>query len=508
MKKILMLCFSVFCTNFIWSQTISINSPTSVEVGINNSFSFKFTPPSSSLYGNYNISHWEITSSNSNMNNSGNSYYNVYLSSGVPINTAQFSTISIPIKWEDNSNNTTDKLRIKVTYSLQQTAPGVGFGNWSQAVTAEYNITKSDGTYYPYYDITIFRVLPPTISSPTILNCSTNNVQICASNYGSANSFAWSITGGSIASGQGSSCITVTPSANDNVTTTCLAKRLSGLPTYTATTTATITRTPRSIAYVIADTKNWLGIGAGRSLSIVSQSGISSINWIAPGCTITGQGTLNATITPTSLITSGTLINVYASVTFTGGCIFNSPINAYTVFSNAAPPIPNGYITSTPDGGDVCTASSFFLDYIGTNTAYWPMSITPRVIFATGVKPIVKNVQVCFTNPFTGVKTCKNYGVLTPAPCTSARVASSQVITPKITIAPNPTTGSINVMLPETLSGNYQVFDQNNILVQEAKFDNQTELQIELANKLKSGIYILKVITETNTFTDKIILNK
>lgn len=332
-----MLCFSVFCTNFIWSQTISINSPTSVEVGINNSFSFKFTPPSSSLYGNYNISHWEITSSNSNMNNSGNSYYNVYLSSGVPINTAQFSTISIPIKWEDNSNSTTDKLRIKVTYSLQQTAPGVGFGNWSQAVTAEYNITKSDGTYYPYYDITIFRVLPPTISSPTILNCSTNNVQICASNYGSANSFAWSITGGSIASGQGSSCITVTPSANDNVTTTCLAKRLSGLPTYTATTTATITRTPRSIAYVIDDTKNWLGIGAGRSLSLVSQSGISSINWIAPGCTITGQGTLNATITPTTLITSGTLINVYASVTFTGGCIFNSPINAYTVFSNAAP---------------------------------------------------------------------------------------------------------------------------------------------------------------------------
>ena len=63
-------------------------------------------------------------------------------------------------------------------------------------------------------------------------------------------------------------------------------------------------------------------------------------------------------------------------------------------------------------------------------------------------------------------------------------------------------------MLPDTYSGNYQIFDINGVLVQEAKFDNQTELQIELSQKLKSGVYVLKVITDTTIFTGKIILNK
>ncbi|TRX34080.1 T9SS type A sorting domain-containing protein [Flavobacterium sp. ZT3R18] len=44
--------------------------------------------------------------------------------------------------------------------------------------------------------------------------------------------------------------------------------------------------------------------------------------------------------------------------------------------------------------------------------------------------------------------------------------------------------------------------------MQEAKFDNQNELQIELQSRLNSGIYILKIITENTIFTDKIILNR
>lgn len=45
-------------------------------------------------------------------------------------------------------------------------------------------------------------------------------------------------------------------------------------------------------------------------------------------------------------------------------------------------------------------------------------------------------------------------------------------------------------------------------LIQEAKFDNQNELQIELQSRLNSGIYMLKIITENTIFTDKIILNR
>jgi methionine-rich copper-binding protein CopC len=63
-------------------------------------------------------------------------------------------------------------------------------------------------------------------------------------------------------------------------------------------------------------------------------------------------------------------------------------------------------------------------------------------------------------------------------------------------------------MLLDNYSGNYQIFDINGVLVQQAKFDNQTELQIEMSQNLKSGVYVLKVITDTNIFTGKIILNK
>jgi len=73
---------------------------------------------------------------------------------------------------------------------------------------------------------------------------------------------------------------------------------------------------------------------------------------------------------------------------------------------------------------------------------------------------------------------------------------------------PNPTNGIITAILPNTYAGNYQIFDINGILAQESQFSNKTELQIELSQKLQSGIYVLKVITETTTFTGKIILNK
>jgi hypothetical protein len=81
--------------------------------------------------------------------------------------------------------------------------------------------------------------------------------------------------------------------------------------------------------------------------------------------------------------------------------------------------------------------------------------------------------------------------------------------TSKIIIFPNPTNGNLKITLSETLSETYQFFDQTTSqLIQENKYDNKTELQIELSPKLKSEIYILKLNSENNSFTEKIILNK
>jgi hypothetical protein len=497
MKKIFVLCFSVLYTNFLWAQqNVKVNAPSSVEVGLNNNFGFTFRPvtniPANTT--SYIVTSWFISAPYANMNNSGQASYSDNSQAFTSVGILDSSMLNFPIRWEDNANPTIDEFAIFVY---------VTFNN-KDGQTGAY-------TYRESYTANINRITTPTISYPVIKACSTDNVVICASNYGTANSFAWSVTNASIVSGQGSSCIVVKPAANDVVTSTCIARRSAGLPSYSRSNTNYINRTARTVNYAVADTKNWLGIGAGRSLSIASQNEITSINWVAPGCMIAGQGTVNATITPTTAVSAGTVIGVYATITFAGGCTANSPTNSYTVFNNTTPPIPVGNISVTPDGGNVCTAQTFTLDFVGSNTSYWPVTMSSRVIFAATVKkPIQKIIQVCYNNPFTGINTCKSYGVWPPVPCVTAnaRIASSIVATPKITIESNPTSGSVKVTLPATLSGNYQIFDSNNNLVQEAKFNNESELQIELTNKLKSGIYILKVFSENNIFTDKIILNR
>lgn len=72
MKKIIFLCFSVVFTNFMLAQNVSVIAPTNVEVGLNNSFQFRFFPLNSSIHSGYRILSWQISSGISNMNNSGN----------------------------------------------------------------------------------------------------------------------------------------------------------------------------------------------------------------------------------------------------------------------------------------------------------------------------------------------------------------------------------------------------------------------------------------------------
>lgn len=66
----------------------------------------------------------------------------------------------------------------------------------------------------------------------------------------------------------------------------------------------------------------------------------------------------------------------------------------------------------------------------------------------------------------------------------------------------------LSLLSNKIISQTNEINNSNAKLVQEAKFDNQSELQIDLSQRLKAGIYVLKVITENNTYTEKIILKK
>lgn len=524
MKKIIFLCFSVIFTNFTWSQ-ITVNAPSSVEVGLNNQFSFTFMPKSSDYpagSSSYKLTSWFINDGSSNMNNSG---YGSYSNNSQSLNTysiGQSQSINFPIRWEDNSNSLTSNISIVANVSYY-------------AVDALGNTYPTGSRIHPLtYTVNINRIFAPTISSPTILGCCSNNVSIQASNYGTANKFVWLISGATIISGQGSPTITVSPDPLQAlVTVDCVVSRSNGSIMYQKSKSNTIPKTNRTASftpnYSTTPPYDYICKGSGGLQMIIpTQCGISSINWVAPNCTISGQNTLTPTITPTSAIATGSSINIYAEVSFIGGCIATTPSISFKILDSTTAPTPQGYFTVTSsNGGSICTAEIFDLSFVSTNGFNNGITtVSPEFLWGPGDELHYKNgrpttVTVSNKNLCTGLSSSKTFTVYPPAPCTpsaklsskgksvtSVKVESTEILAATLLITPNPTNGNINAMLPDNYSGNYQIFDINGILVQEAIFDNQTELQIELSQKLKSGIYVLKVITDTNIFTGKIILNK
>jgi hypothetical protein len=526
MKKIIFLSFSLLFTNFILAQQdINVNAPSSVEVGLNSNFGFIFRPitkiPVSSDTQNpvtyYRITSWLISAPSANFNNSGTNYYNDNSQSLTNVALGSPSNLNFPIRWDDNSNLLTDGIHIivNVTYYLKN---GGQPNNANQYYSLDYTVN-------------INRIFTPTINSPVILSCCTTPVTFSASGYGTANVFNWSIGGGTY-TGSGSS-ITVTPnSANGAVSATCVVSRSSGSSSYTRIYSTTINRTARTASFTPSYSTNppynYICKGSiGLQMNMPTQCGISSINWVAQNCTISGQNTLTPTITPTSAIATGASINVYAEVSFIGGCIATTPSISFKILDSTTAPTPQGYFTVTASSGSICTAEIFDLSFVSTDGFNNGITtVSPVFLWGPGdelhyrngrpTTVTVRNINLC-----TGLSSSKTFSVYPSAPCistaklaskakivTSIKVESTEILATSLVITPNPTKGNITAMLLDNYSGNYQIFDINGVLVQQAKFDNQTELQIEMSQNLKSGVYVLKVITDTNIFTGKIILNK
>lgn len=511
MKKNLLLCFSVLFTNFLVAQggsTQIINSPLEVEVGVANTFTFKFnpTPPilvAPRVTSNYKLNYWTITAPidgniiSGNINGQTNTTYLYNQSANTNVAAQSPSVITASITFGDDAPRFS-------------TITAIATGQYSDDQGGYAGTIGSTGTYA----VRVHKIKAPTIFPETILDCSNENVQICASDYDDADSFTWSITGGVIVSGQGSSCITVTPNTNGNVSVTCLVKRSTGLSNYTATSTKNITRASRVLSFVTNPVQDFICKDSGLVFQYADQSGLSNVSWNASNCTVSAESLVNGmrqvTIYPNSSATIGSTITINATANFTGGCTAVSPPKSFTIRDSTTPPIPAGYfnVTLPENEGSICTTPTFDISFVSTNGFNNGItSLSQNFIWGPGDelhyrvnKPTA--VTVCNKNLCTGLSTCKVFNVYPPAPCASvSRLASANLV-----ISPNPSNGVFKATLPETLSGTYQVFDQNSILVQESKFDNQNELRIDLKNKLKSGVYILKVITESNTLTEKMIL--
>lgn len=247
--------------------------------------------------------------------------------------------------------------------------------------------------------------------------------------------------------------------------------------------------------------------GSGQLMNMPSQNGIISINWTAPNCTINGQGTQTPTIIPTSSIPVGSTVGVYADVQFSGGCIATTPTIDFAIYEGATPPVPIGTISFVPVNPNPCIDDGYDVVFVpSVPFVNGKISVSPAVI-PPGRNSRLTTFRVTYYNYCNGLSSFKNFSVYTPAaPTPCLRIASTA--TTNLIITPNPTSNNVKVTLPETLTGTYQVFDQTGELVQESTFINKNELEIEFSRKLKSGIYIIKVMTETNVYDDKIILNR
>lgn len=518
MKKIIFLCFSLIFTNCIWAQ-ITVNAPSSVEVGLNTQFSFTFLPKSNEYpHGSttYKLTSWFINDGSSNMNNSG---YGSYSNNSQSLNTygiAQSQSVNFPIKWEDNYNSLTSSISIVANVSYYAVDSN---GNTYLAGSKIHSST---------YTVNINRIFTPTINSPTILSCCTTPVTFSASDFGTANVFNWSISGGTY-TGSGSS-ITVTPFAgNGSISASCIVSRSSGLSTYTRSNSSTVSRTARTATYTVSAPPvytytgtDYLCKGSGRVFSIAPQCGLETVTWSASDCTIAGQGTTNATITPNSTVPNGSIINITATVSYVGGCSVSTQVTPFTVFGegNTTPPLGTVSISANPPNVPLQNTSEWITSFKmqkGTASNYGNgiFVLNPSVL---QVEPNGRTatVQVCYLNVCNGNQSCTDLQVWVPGiepwnPYRMENTKEKNKIEPQKlnTVFPNPTSGLITIAFEKIVSGTYQIVDiAEKVIVQEGIVNNQTELQIELSQKLKSGVYILKVNTENNSFTEKIILNR
>ena len=75
-----------------------------------------------------------------------------------------------------------------------------------------------------------------------------------------------------------------------------------------------------------------------------------------------------------------------------------------------------------------------------------------------------------------------------------------------LNIFPNPNSGQFTVSMEKLLSGKYYIYDINGKIVQQCEFVDSEELQISLDRPL-SGVYYIKIQTDTGKLTKTVLIN-
>ena len=525
MKKFILLCISVLFTNFLFSQT-TIDFLGSIEVGVNTTFNFNFKPPTTGLptpldgqkpVNSYRLNYWGIRSVYSNIDNLGvNALTGNQQASDVNA-MSKTVTFSKPIKWEDITNVTTDTFHFEVwvTY-LNEDGESIGDRN--------YQVDKI---------ININRIFPPTISKPTILKCCNEAVSFTASGYGAANIFIWNVTGGTISGSSAGPSISVIPNSSFNyITVSCTVKRSQAIATYQKSNSVNVNKTERTVTFIPIN--NFFCLGSGTSFSVENQCGLNTLSWSAPNCTISSENIVGTrrivTITPNSSLPVGSLIPIWVTANYQGGCTTSSQTYSYPLYQGGTPPTPIGNVGTQPwlinsnPYADYCdntvykarVSFSQDINFINGVTTVSPDWIPVNVSTIQNPAPIYHFITVTNTNPCSGIKKSKIYqieepvcvvgrGDWDPGDIFQQRIQNNNKKT-FINIYPNPSDGSFNLNLSESSNGTYQILDLTGRTILESGINNQQNINIIIPNAISSSMYIIKVNTEKESFNEKIFI--
>ena len=448
---ILTLFFAIGINFSAWSQTLTITGPSTVEVGIAGSYNAAFDKQGKSItIVSYTIEAPWIGNGLAGPSGIVGSLRSQTSSNPLKVDTTGI-TLTFPVIWGDYHNGeTSDQVTVTVAYKENG-------ANWT--------ITNNKS-------VTISRICTPTFTGPlTIQSCCVTPVTYAVVAC-DANAFTWSISsgGGTITPGATSATIMVTPTVNTGFTLTCIARRSTGLTTYSRTSTITVGRTPPVTPAITAP--SYYCTGEQDTICINSTiCGMTGTTWNVPSSLqiISGQGTNCLIVTPANGIADGTTGTITAQAIMVGGCAaVNAPQKNFTIYTSENPPVPQGYITLELDGGGPCDNPVYIVVWHPTQlylNGY--TSVSPGIVLggthphggggADRIKITVCNVNLC-----SGRKSCIEFWVDRPYPCGDMGLTTPTLVytdafpsdtndrseagpvgdAEEITIYPNPSTGN------------------------------------------------------------------
>lgn len=373
-------------------------------------------------------------------------------------------------------------------------------------------------------------------------NCCQSPVTFCEIGYGKQDTWTWTVTGGSILSGQGSDCISVLPANTGNLQVSVIASRSSGHPSYTRNDSKTVTRTDPVTSPITGP--EFVCTDQSFTLCFEPICGMTQAAWMySPIFNLVSEPNSNCiTLIPNNMAQNGQSTTISGQAVMPSGCSANWSSHELTIYSSETPPQPAGYVQFyLPNGWDPCGFNEIRLPIIfnpsnpynnGTTTISPPFyTYLPHHINHDGGSI---NVTVCYKNLCSGISTCNTFRLPLPPPCddpfpligdddpliiaadkTESGILDKFSLFPfqpeikEVEIFPNPASDFISITTPFLKKGQVTLLDLNgNTLITQSIYD-LSRFQLDLFTVRQSGLFGLMInSTDGDMILKWIIIDK